>query len=214
MKEITLIEEFPLVSIVMKELLENVYPGCRITCHLTISEVDPCKQLNTDLVVCDLYGSDDAQSKVLHALSTIFHHTKKIIFCSGFTPRFEEEIHEMNGLCVARSMGYREIVDAIYSFDRAYSSEIELHSIRNEYQSDIQMPGAEKPLTLKQVQVMELCVQGYSTKEIARKLGLSPETIRAHMKQCYSRLNAKNRAHAVSQFETAKRLSEMLSVSE
>ena len=136
MKEITLIEEFPLVSIVMRELLENVYPGCNISSHLNIGEVDTSHQLATNLVVCDLYGQEEAQLKTLGALAAILHHTKKIIFSAGFTPEFEQQVKSMNGLCIVRSMGYREIVDSIYSFDRAFSSDIELHGSRNGFQSD------------------------------------------------------------------------------
>ncbi len=211
MKKIVLIEEFPLVSIVMKELLENIYPGCNVKCSLNPAEISTDQSFTTELVVCDLYGDEQMQLETLNAVSEKFLNTKKIIFSSSFSQNLEHRIQKSNGLCVVRSMGYREIMDAISAFDRSRSSDMDLNFQRNEFQSEIQMPGAEKPLTIKQVEVMELCIQGYSGKEIARLLNLSPETVRAHLKQCYSRLLAKNRAHAVSNFEIAKRLAERLS---
>lgn len=210
MKKIVLIEEFPLVSIVMKELLENIYPSSQVTTVLKPVEISPDQSFTAELVVCDLYGEEPAQLQTLNAVTDKFLHTKKIIFSSSFSESLENQVKKMNGLCVVRSMGYREIMEAISAFDRSNSSELDLHSSRNEFQSEIQMPGAEKPLTIKQVEVMELCIQGYSGKEIARLLDLSPETVRAHLKQCYSRLLAKNRAHAVSNFEIAKRLAKRL----
>jgi DNA-binding NarL/FixJ family response regulator len=53
-------------------------------------------------------------------------------------------------------------------------------------------------LTRRQRQILQLFADGQSTAHAARALGLSPETVRTHMKGVLARLNAHDRAHAVA----------------
>jgi DNA-binding NarL/FixJ family response regulator len=52
-------------------------------------------------------------------------------------------------------------------------------------------------LTRRQVEVLELLVQGFSNKLIARRLGLSEATIKTHVAASLRALNVKNRTQAV-----------------
>ena len=52
-------------------------------------------------------------------------------------------------------------------------------------------------LTPKESEVLQLLATGMANKRIATTLGLSPETIKWHMKKLFSKLNAGNRQHAV-----------------
>lgn len=51
-------------------------------------------------------------------------------------------------------------------------------------------------ITDREQQVLELIVQGYSNKEIARELGISLATVRTHTISIYRSLNVNNRAQA------------------
>jgi DNA-binding NarL/FixJ family response regulator len=53
-------------------------------------------------------------------------------------------------------------------------------------------------LTRRQRQILQLYADGHSTAQVARRLGLSAETIRTHTKATLSRLHARDRAHAVA----------------
>lgn len=63
-------------------------------------------------------------------------------------------------------------------------------------------PAAESrkrpPLTRRQRQILQLCADGKSTVQIAKRLGLSTETVRVHSKAILARLSARDRAHAVA----------------
>jgi DNA-binding NarL/FixJ family response regulator len=61
-------------------------------------------------------------------------------------------------------------------------------------------------LTHKQQQVMHYLASGLSNKEIARKLDLSPETIKTHLREIFTRMNVKNRTQAVSLYRKIPRL--------
>jgi two-component system, NarL family, response regulator len=53
-------------------------------------------------------------------------------------------------------------------------------------------------LTRRQRQILQLYADGQSTAQVAKRLGLSAETIRTHTKAILSRLGARDRTHAVA----------------
>jgi len=53
-------------------------------------------------------------------------------------------------------------------------------------------------LTRRQRQILQLYADGQSTARVARRLGLSAETVRTHTKAILARLKARDRAHAVA----------------
>ncbi len=54
------------------------------------------------------------------------------------------------------------------------------------------------PLTRRQRQILQMIADGHSTAQVARRLGLSSETVRTHTKAALARLSARDRAHAVA----------------
>ncbi len=53
-------------------------------------------------------------------------------------------------------------------------------------------------LTRRQRQSLQMIADGHSTAQVARRLGLSSETVRTHTKAALARLGARDRAHAVA----------------
>jgi DNA-binding NarL/FixJ family response regulator len=53
-------------------------------------------------------------------------------------------------------------------------------------------------LTRRQREILQLFADGLSTERAAKSLGLSPETVRTHIKAVLARLGARDRAHAVA----------------
>jgi DNA-binding NarL/FixJ family response regulator len=53
-------------------------------------------------------------------------------------------------------------------------------------------------LTKRQREILQLLADGLSTSQVARRLDLSAETVRTHMKALLARLGARDRAHAVA----------------
>ena len=52
-------------------------------------------------------------------------------------------------------------------------------------------------LTKRQTRVMNLVKHGYANKQIARKLGITIDTVRSHLHSVFRRMPASNKAHAV-----------------
>ncbi|WP_293915007.1 response regulator transcription factor [Deinococcus sp.] len=65
------------------------------------------------------------------------------------------------------------------------------------------LPQVEVPrLTPRERDVLPLLAQGYSNKEIARSLGVSPDTIKDHLARLYTKLDARDRTDAVGRART------------
>ncbi|GAA4014563.1 response regulator transcription factor [Deinococcus rubellus] len=61
------------------------------------------------------------------------------------------------------------------------------------------LPKVEVPrLTPREGDVLPLLAKGYSNKEIARSLGVSPDTIKDHLARLYTKLGARDRTDCVS----------------
>ena len=58
--------------------------------------------------------------------------------------------------------------------------------------------GSRGKLTRRQRQILQLLADGESTTVAARKLDLSEETVKTHIKTALARLGARNRTHAVA----------------
>ena len=54
-----------------------------------------------------------------------------------------------------------------------------------------------KPLSKREVQIIEYIIEGDTNKEIAYKLGISEVTVKNHVWGFMQKLDAKNRTHAV-----------------
>ena len=55
-----------------------------------------------------------------------------------------------------------------------------------------------EPLSARERGIVELIAQGQSNKEIARTLGITPETVKTHVKNIFVKLAVEKRAHAVA----------------
>lgn len=59
---------------------------------------------------------------------------------------------------------------------------------------------SNRPLTCREIEIMEKLSQGLLLKEIASELGLCTNTVKNHLKNIYPKLGAKNRSEAIIVF--------------
>lgn len=67
-----------------------------------------------------------------------------------------------------------------------------------EIAADLAAHLGEDSLSEREIQVLRSVAQGNSNKRVAAQLGVSEETVKAHMKSIVSKLNANDRTHAVT----------------
>jgi DNA-binding CsgD family transcriptional regulator len=58
-------------------------------------------------------------------------------------------------------------------------------------------------LTARECEILEMLASGQSNKELARSLGISPNTVKTHLARIYEKLEVERRVHAI---EKARRL--------
>ena len=59
-------------------------------------------------------------------------------------------------------------------------------------------PDAQQPLSTRELEVLGLVAEGYTSKEVGRHLVVAEETVKSHITNILTRLEARNRAHAVA----------------
>jgi two-component system NarL family response regulator len=89
---------------------------------------------------------------------------------------------------VARTAGPEQLREAVAA------------AVAQEHFVDANVPpkGSRGSITKRQREILQLLADGESTTVAARQLGLSEETVKTHIKSTLSRLEAKNRSHAVA----------------
>jgi RNA polymerase sigma factor (sigma-70 family) len=57
---------------------------------------------------------------------------------------------------------------------------------------------AEQPLSEREREILQLLAEGFHTEEVARRIGLSVETVKSDTKRVIAKLQADTRTHAVA----------------
>jgi DNA-binding NarL/FixJ family response regulator len=58
--------------------------------------------------------------------------------------------------------------------------------------------GGDAPLSEREREILQLLAEGYHTEAVARRIGLSPETVKSDTKRAILKLEADSRVHAVA----------------
>ena len=210
MKNLLILEDHPTSAMVVEEIIAAVVPG------LTTRVVDSVEQLHhiepagVDLVVSDLVLPNSKPAEVIDLVSQRFANSLRIFFTALGDAKIERQVANSGALLLSKSQHYKELMVQVQAFLKRDSVNLNSISQRNEFQSLIQMPGSPKPLTIKQAQVMEQVSLGRTGKEIAKILGMSPDTVNAHIKEAFGRLGVQNRGEAVSNYSVARKLAARL----
>ena len=213
---VLLIEDHPLVSMMLADMLTEHAPELQITKVPSIQASESHVCTNPRLVIFDLNLPDCEGAVSASKVKSLFPFAQLLAFTGTTHEDILSELDNMNIPYVRKSADYHELLDAAMKSLNAtgmaqndHNSMDKLKS-KNEFQSNIIAPGSKKPLTWRQVEIMRRIAVGMTAKEAARDMNLSPETVRAHMREVLVRLGAQNRAHAVSIFTKAERQSRLL----
>jgi DNA-binding NarL/FixJ family response regulator len=70
--------------------------------------------------------------------------------------------------------------------------------LQSEVANEIALHAVDDPLTDREARVLQLIATGRANKQIAWELGVSEETIKAHLKNIFEKLDVGDRTHAVT----------------
>jgi LuxR family maltose regulon positive regulatory protein len=102
------------------------------------------------------------------------------------------------------SADFREIVRRNGTLRELMTYARELMEWRNEMQEvDKQQPKTiTDVLSPREITIVELIGRGQSNKEMARQLGIAPETVKTHIKNIFLKLGVERRAQAIARAQT------------
>ncbi|MEW6422080.1 MAG: response regulator transcription factor [Deinococcota bacterium] len=151
-----------------------------------LQALDACRTLQPDAALLDVKMPGLTGIEVCERLRLTHPH----IVCVLITTFAEPAIVQ-----AARSAGARGYV----------SKETDPESLARQLRDIVahpdidRLPQVDVPrLTPRESEVLPLLAQGYSNKEIAKNLGVSPDTVKDHLARLYAKLDAGDRTEAVS----------------
>ena len=193
-----ILEDHPMFAAGLKDLAEHLLPSAKVVCTNNLQNaLALINDLNPVLILSDLNVTD---SNGITTLEKIADKASDAIII-GFTGD-EKFLNAYNSQLTQEFL----ILSKVEPFECVVSTlsrklkQSDALNFRSSPQLDFQQLNilAEGDLTPKQKEVLKLMGLGLSNKEIARKLSVSPETVKTHAKDLFGRLGVKNRTQAAS----------------
>ncbi len=180
-----LLDSHQLISGGLQHLLATLIPAAKVKTYKTAVELKldaTSENQRPDLVIVPHYTPGFAPIETVRTLR-ICRLSRTIAILATINSRFDQQ--------TAFNAG------ADFYWDQYTKPETILEAVD---QHCMQSSGSDRSLTSltkRQTQVLSLAAKGFSNKEIARSLTISPETVKSHLKQVYSRFSVTNRVEAV-----------------
>ncbi len=154
-----------------------------------------------DVVVLDIQMPGMSGIEVMREVHTRFPEVRVLILTA-----YDDEPYIL-ALLRAGADGYilksaeaEDLVRAVRSVaagQSALSPEVARKVVQRMTAGEKSVAGPVEVLTEREVQVLQLAAQGFSNKEIGRRLGISARTVQGHLANIYGKLGVNNRTAAV-----------------
>jgi DNA-binding NarL/FixJ family response regulator len=212
---VLIVEDHPLISISLQDIVKEgakqvrVRIASNLTDAIELVKQDPPVMIIMDLMLPDSDRIDIIESLELFKESQIFLTSGDEELLARTVARAPLHIPVKS---FPKSLGYLETIDLIRRAlveqagtdavgPNEFSAVIKTHVA----QTSIGIGGNKKPLTAKQVEIIEQIEAGLTNKEIARVINLSVETVKDHVREILYRLEAKTRTEAIAVYRQALR---------
>lgn len=207
-RTIVIVEPQTLAGLALKELAQALDAEFDVQ---VLSQEPVEETLRADLLIYGFKSSGQLLLGDLDRVAAKFRFLPKLFVVDEVSIEAMKLANQANFQLLARSSSCFHILDAIQASLRLGANFLGvLTPDVASGQSPIKYPTSIKPLTVRHVQVLELLSKGLSSKQIAGILGLSQDTIAAHLREAFLRLKAKSRSEAMTNYLSAKRLAEKL----
>ncbi|HEX4917817.1 MAG TPA: response regulator transcription factor [Limnobacter sp.] len=213
--QILVIEDHPLFATGIKDLVEFVATNADILCAANLAHArELCEHNTPALIITDLRLPDAEGQQVIDTLSVLKPSLPMLIMSGdeSLLSSIEPNQHTPTWM-VSKSEGFEHTSAILLEALTRAGVQVQWrpNSLNNRPSNGDHITGrlgqaTGIQLTHKQQQVMHYLASGLSNKEIARKLDLSPETIKTHLREIFTRMNVKNRTQAVSLYRKIPRL--------
>ncbi len=196
-KGVLLVEDHPLVleilSLVAKATFHSpvIHTATSIQRALEIVR----RESKLDLVVLDLLLPDSGRYEGLRELVAACGGIPILVFSAIEEPKVIQEVLDAGAAGYAPKTTPRPVLSNVMRLVAAGGRYVPPQALG---QKALSAPRAkENRLTPRQVEVLYLVSQGLSNKEIAKKMGITVETVKQHLQAIYTVLGATSRMRAV-----------------
>lgn len=213
--QILVIEDHPLFATGIKDLVEFVATNADILCAASLTHAKELFNRNSpSLIITDLRLPDCQGQEVINALAQLSVNVPVLIM-SGDETLLDSVVPNQHApsWTLSKSEGFEQTSAVLLEALTRAGVQVQWrpNALSNRQTNGEHITGRLGQnngiqLTHKQQQVMHFLASGLSNKEIARKLDLSPETIKTHLREIFTRMNVKNRTQAVSLYRKIPRL--------
>ena len=196
---VLLVEDHPLFLNAVRDILARHFSGFALSCATSVDEA----MLVLDAailgdgrcptaILCDLHLPDSTDSTWFARLRARTGPATHIAVLSAEhdTTLIAAALHDGANSFISKTLGVDALLDQFSAVLGAPANQ------RGPLTPDaLHFPS---DFSARQMAVAKVLVKGQSNKEIARTLGLGPETIKSHVSEIIAKLGARNRTEAVS----------------
>jgi DNA-binding NarL/FixJ family response regulator len=188
-----IVDDHPVVRQGIRSLLEKELHGVEVTDAPTAQvAIDRMGADAPDVAVVDPRGAGGEVDEVVGLLTKRLHCAIVVFTSNGGARLLAEALKAGVKGYVRKDSPPEDLVRAIraardgnFYVDPALSSTIVLEE-------------GDRTLTVRQREILQMLADGMQTEAVARKLGLSTETVRTHTKRILAKLHADTRTQAVA----------------
>ncbi|WP_201314945.1 response regulator transcription factor [Dyella sp. EPa41] len=156
------------------------------------SAIEAFREHRPDVTLMDLQLPDMSGVDVMRAIRAEFPEARILVLT---TYRGDVQVanalkHGASGFLLKASLRkeLRDAIRAVHAGRRVVSPDVA---------ADLALYVSGNMLSEREVQVLRAVARGYVNKKIGSELGISEDTVKAHMKSILSKLDARDRTHAV-----------------
>ena len=195
---VLIVDDHPLFASAITDIMTQLAPDAHIEHATSIAEAKQklAQQPALKLVLLDLGLPDSPASRSLKDYTGIFDGVPVVVISAHDDP-----LRVRQAMC-GGAVGF------ISKSQRPPKIMADLKRVLAGERVAPELPDAdalaqELPLSPRQCEVMDAMTAGQSNKEIARSLGVSPGTVKVHLREIFARLGAHNRTEAVALYNRA-----------
>jgi len=187
------IDEHPVVRAGIRAVLEGAFGESSVTDAASVVEaVDVARDDAPDVLVVDPWRAGGDVGEAIESLRDRLD-TPMVIFTSDGGARLLSEALKAGVKGYVRKDSPSE--DLIRAVEAARSGEF---YVDPGLSSTIVLDEADRTLSARQREILQMLADGMQTDAVAERLGLSTETVRTHTKRILAKLEASTRTQAVA----------------
>lgn len=192
MDQIAIIDDHPLFSTGLSLLLEELGRPIQVSTFVSTEEFFHALTTDYSLIILDYYLPGHDFSQTIQAIKEAGFTNSIVVVSASPSPTDKKTALAMGAAAFVAKHSHPD--ELLKTIAEVLDGGVDLDQQEN---AAVAVPLQASRLSQRQTEILLLVTKGYSNKEIARSLSISPETVKTHMKTIFQRIKVKNRIEAI-----------------